>query len=121
VALAQSVPKSRSQQQLISLPNLQKSVTLALRGVPLATALSAIGREGGFGVVVSDAITGDLNTDLSKVTIEEALQALANQYDLQYTVQGGHTAPVILGWSCSGLIPILFPCAMPTPVWWLSY
>jgi type II secretory pathway component GspD/PulD (secretin) len=88
---------------LSELPNQQKLITLALRGVPLATVLSAIGREGGFGVIVSDVITGELNTDLTKVTILEALQALASQYDLQYTVQNGHTLMVYNRTSDSGV------------------
>ena len=99
----QGMPQARLDRHLRDLPNQQKQITLAMRGVPLATVLSAIGREGGFGVIVSDAIVGELNTDLTKVTIAEALQALANQYDLQYTVQSGRTLMVYNRTSDSGI------------------
>ncbi|MFN8614755.1 MAG: secretin N-terminal domain-containing protein [Vampirovibrionales bacterium] len=86
--------RSLYQVSLQSLPNQNKLLNMALRGVSVADALSAIGRQGGFAVVVSDSVTGELSTDLNHITLADALRALAAQHNLQYAVRDGRTLQV---------------------------
>ena len=75
--------------ETIPIAGASRVVNMSLRGVPLADALCALAKKGGFNIVVDESVQGTVNTDLNNVTIHNALETLKSSGNLVYAVQGG--------------------------------
>jgi type II secretory pathway component GspD/PulD (secretin) len=78
--------------QTLPIAGAGRVVNMSLRGVPLADALCALAKKGGFNIVVDESVQGTVNTDLNNVTIQNALETLKTFGNLTYSVQGGTLA-----------------------------
>jgi type II secretory pathway component GspD/PulD (secretin) len=72
------------------IPGASRRVTMSFHGVSIADALRALGRQGGFNVLVDSSVQGDLSVDLKNVRIQDALETFRNSGKLAYSVQGGN-------------------------------
>lgn len=66
----------------------KKTVNMKLHGVPLPDALRALAQQAGFSVIVDDSVKGDINVDLQRVTVQEALESFKSYGNLSYAVEG---------------------------------
>lgn len=73
-----------------SLPILgaDRKVTMSFRGVDLQDALRALAKEGNFNVLIDESVTGTLNLDLNKISIQDALETIKTASNLSYSIQG---------------------------------
>jgi type II secretory pathway component GspD/PulD (secretin) len=65
----------------------QQVINMALRGVPVADALRALAKKGGFNVAIDASVTGILSEDFFGVTIRDALDTIKTQHNLVYAPQ----------------------------------
>lgn len=79
------------------LPGQGKWVSFSVRGANVGDMLRAIGRQGGFNVMVDDSVDGHVSVDLANVPVPLALQALATQHQLHYAMQDEKTLLVYSG------------------------
>jgi len=73
----------------LPIPGANRRVTMSFHGVSIADALRALGRQGGFNVLVDGSVQGDLSVDLNNVTIQDALETFRKSGKLAYSLQGG--------------------------------
>jgi type II secretory pathway component GspD/PulD (secretin) len=74
--------------ETLPIAGASRIVTMSFRGVPLADALRALARKGGFNVVVDESVQGTVSVDLDKVSIQNALETFKTSGHLAYAVQG---------------------------------
>jgi type II secretory pathway component GspD/PulD (secretin) len=73
----------------LPIPGASRRVTMNFHGVSIADALRALGRQGGFNVLVDGSVQGDMSVDLNNVTIQDALETFRKSGKLAYSLQGG--------------------------------
>ena len=81
--------------QTFPIPGANRRVTMSFHGVSIADALRALGRQGGFNVLVDGSVQGDLSVDLNNVTIQDALETFRKSGKLAYSLQGGCLAVAV--------------------------
>ena len=64
------------------------AVDVQVRDVPTRTVLEGLARSGNINLVVDDSVQGSLTMNLHDVTLEEALQAIADSQGLYYEKTG---------------------------------
>lgn len=64
------------------------AVDVQVRDVPTRTVLEGLARSGNINLVVDDSVQGSLTMNLHDVTLEEALQAIADSQGLYYEQSG---------------------------------
>ncbi len=64
------------------------AVSIDARDVPVRTVVEGLARSGALNLIVDDTVQGSLTLRLQDVTIEEALQAIADSQDLIYDKTG---------------------------------
>ena len=64
------------------------AVSVEAQEVPVRTVVEGLARSGGINLIVDDTVQGMLTLHLDNVTIEEALQAIADSQDLLYETRG---------------------------------
>lgn len=72
----------------LPVPGAERKVTMALHGIAIQDALRALGKKGGFNVLIDESVTGDISVDLNDVTIQAALETIKAYGGLAYTLQG---------------------------------
>lgn len=72
----------------LPVPGGERKVTMALHGISIQDALRALGKKGGFNVLIDESVAGDISVDLNDVTIQAALETIKAYGGLAYTLQG---------------------------------
>ncbi|MBK8189285.1 MAG: type II secretion system protein GspD [Vampirovibrionales bacterium] len=80
--------------QPVAIRGGRQVVNLSFRDVAVGDALRALGRKGGFNVIINDSVKGSVSVDLMGVTVQEALEAIKTQSDLSFETRGGDTLMV---------------------------
>lgn len=88
--------------QPVQIKGGRQVVHLSFRDVSVGDALRALGRKGGFNVVMNDSVKGSISVDLMGVTVQEALEAIKTQSDLSYETRSGDTLMVTTADSMRG-------------------
>lgn len=80
------------------LPFQVAAIDIQVRDVPVRTVLEGLARSGQMNLIVDDSVEGTLTMTLRDITVEEALQAIADSKGLYYdasgpirTITGPHT------------------------------
>ena len=80
------------------LPIQAAAIDIQVRDVPVRTVLEGLARSGQMNLIVDDSVEGTLTMTLRDITVEEALQAIADSKGLYYdasgpirTITGPHT------------------------------
>ena len=73
------------------------TTTFNFQDIPVRSALQLIAEEGGFNLVVSDSVQGNITLRLTDVTWEQALEIVMRMKGLQHRVDGPTTMTVTGG------------------------
>ena len=73
----------------LSLPGGTRKVSLSTSGENVRTVLHDLSQQGGFNLMMDDSVSGAVSVELSNVTIQQAVQAVAAMADLWILPQDG--------------------------------
>ena len=73
------------------------TTTFNFQDIPVRSALQLIAEEGGFNLVVSDSVQGNITLRLTDVTWEQALEIVMRMKGLQHRVDGGASTLTVTG------------------------
>lgn len=74
----------------LPVPGGSRKVTMSLHGISVQDALRALGKKGGFNVLIDESVTGSISVDLNNVTIQDALETIKSYGHLAYAIQGNN-------------------------------
>lgn len=74
----------------LPIPGGQKKVTMSFHNMAIQDALRALGKKGGFNVLIDDSVVGEISLSLDNVTIQEALESVKTYGNLAYSLQGSN-------------------------------
>lgn len=74
----------------LPIPGGQKKVTMSFHGMAIQDALRALGKKGGFNVLIDESVVGEISLSLNNVTIQEALESVKTYGNLAYSLQGSN-------------------------------
>jgi type II secretory pathway component GspD/PulD (secretin) len=74
----------------LPIPGASRKVSMSLHGISIQDALRALGKKGGFNVLIDESVTGDISVDLNNVTIQDALETIKSYGHLAYSLQGNN-------------------------------
>ncbi|MDU3111820.1 MAG: secretion protein, partial [Megasphaera sp.] len=70
------------------LPFQAVAIDVQVRDVPVRTVLEGLARSGHINLIVDDSVDGTLTMTLHDITVDEALQAIADSKGLYYDASG---------------------------------
>ncbi len=76
--------------ETLSVPNGNRRITLSVDNQNIRNVLYALADTGKFNLVMDDSVTGNVTIDLSKVSINQALQSIASLGNLKILKQSGN-------------------------------
>lgn len=79
----------------LPIPGGQQRVTLSFHGVSIQDALRALGKKGGFNVLIDESVVGEISVDFNNVTIQDALESIKAYANLAYSIQGNNLTAVL--------------------------
>jgi type II secretory pathway component GspD/PulD (secretin) len=86
VALQETTPLSEQ----LNVPNGHKLVSVSASGESIRSVLRRLSQQGGFNLVLDESVTGNVTLELSKVSINQALQSIAEMGDILILKQSGN-------------------------------
>lgn len=76
--------------ETLNVPNGNRRISLSVDNQNIRNVLYALADTGKFNLVMDDSVTGNVTIDLSKVTINQALQSIASLGNLKILKQSGN-------------------------------
>lgn len=73
---------------LLAGPIQAEAIRVDVHDVPVRTVVEGLARSGGINLIVDDSVQGNLTMCLTGVTVQEALQAIADSQNLRYDTNG---------------------------------
>ena len=101
VALLLGIPSAALASPSANAPRATASraatTTFHFQDIPVRSALQLIAEEGGFNLVVSDSVQGNITLRLTDVTWEQALEIVMRMKGLQHRVDSGASTLTVTG------------------------
>ncbi|HEY9746701.1 MAG TPA: secretin N-terminal domain-containing protein [Oculatellaceae cyanobacterium] len=74
----------------VNVPNGDKIVSLSVNNENIRNVLWRLSQQGGFNLVMDESVTGNITLEVSKVTLNQALQSIADMSDIFLLKQKGN-------------------------------